>query len=162
MKDKRVAPFMHMNESIFFFIKSFFFDMEITGRWIPYCLQLFCPTSPVARSDAGPTGIQEVAGLQHSFVEISHEIISIAILYLPLMQVEQLSAFGNRVGTTIMILSFRTDRPGQTVQTQMRLLLEQSDLIRVYTVCHSFCIVWTHYSMVERLSSNFKVITTNI
>ena len=31
-----------------------------------------------------------------------------------------------------MILSFRTDRPEQTVQTQIRLLL-----IRVYTVCNS-------------------------
>ena len=31
-------------------------------------------------------------------------------------------------GVTVMILSFRTDRPGQTVQTQIRLLLEeQSD-----------------------------------
>ena len=30
--------------------------------------------------------------------------------------------------TTVMILSFQTDRPGQTVQTQIRLLLEeQSD-----------------------------------
>ena len=56
-----------------------------------------------------------------------------------------------------MILSFRTDIPGQTVQTQIRLLL-----IRVYTVCHSFCIVWTHYSMIEPHSSNFRVITTNI
>ena len=29
---------------------------------------------------------------------------------------------------TVMILSFRTDRPGQTVQTQTRLVLEeQSD-----------------------------------
>ena len=33
------------------------------------------------------------------------------------------------IRTTVMILSFRTDRPGQTVQTQIRLLLEeQSDL----------------------------------
>ena len=56
---------------------------------------------------------------------------------------------------TVMILSFRTDIPGQTVQTQIRLLL-----IRVYTVCHSVC--WTHYSMVEPHSSNFRVITTNI
>ena len=30
----------------------------------------------------------------------------------------------------------------------------------VYTVCHSVCIVWTHYSMVEPHSSNFRVITT--
>ena len=29
---------------------------------------------------------------------------------------------------TVMILSFWTDRSGQTVQTQIRLLLEQSDL----------------------------------
>ena len=33
-----------------------------------------------------------------------------------------------RIWTTVMILSFRTDMPGQTVQTQIRLLLEeQSD-----------------------------------
>ena len=31
---------------------------------------------------------------------------------------------------------------------------------RVYTVCNSLCIVWTHYSMVEPHSSNFRVITT--
>ena len=36
-----------------------------------------------------------------------------------------------------------------------------SSLIRVYTVCHSVCIVWTRYSMVEPHSSNFRVITTN-
>ena len=57
--------------------------------------------------------------------------------------------------TTVMILSFRTDMPGQTVQTQI------SSVIRVYTVCHSVCIVWTHYSMVEPHSSNFRMITTN-
>ena len=55
---------------------------------------------------------------------------------------------------SVVFLSFRTDRSGQTVQTQIR-------LIRVYTVCHSVCIVWTHYSMVEPHSSNFRVITTN-
>ena len=56
----------------------------------------------------------------------------------------------------VMILSFRTDRPGQTVQTQIR-----SSLFRVYTVCHSVCIIWTHYSMVEPHRSNFRVIRTN-
>ena len=40
-----------------------------------------------------------------------------------------------------MIPSFRTNRSGQTVQTQIRLLL----LIRVYTVCHSVSTVWTYY-----------------
>ena len=56
---------------------------------------------------------------------------------------------------TVMILSFRTDMPRQTVLTQIR-------LIRVYTVCHSICIVLTHFSMVQPHSSNFRVITTNI
>ena len=51
---------------------------------------------------------------------------------------------------TVMILSFRTDMPGQTAQT-----------IRVYTVCHSVCIVWTHYPMAESHSSIFRVITTD-
>ena len=32
--------------------------------------------------------------------------------------------------------------------------------VRVYTVCHSVCINWTHYSIVEPHSSNFRVITT--
>ena len=39
---------------------------------------------------------------------------------------------------------------------------DQTAPIRVYTVCHSVCIIWTHYSMVEPHSSNFRVITTNI
>ena len=54
----------------------------------------------------------------------------------------------------------QSDQGVQTVQTQIRLLL-RSSLIRVCTVCHSACIVWTHYSMVEPHSSNFTVITTN-
>ena len=57
------------------------------------------------------------------------------------------------ISITVMIRSFRTDMPGQTVQTQIRL--------RVYTVCHSACIVWTHYIIVEPHSLNFRVITTN-
>ena len=64
-----------------------------------------------------------------------------------------LCAFRIGLITTVMFLSFGTDMPGQTVQTRIRL---------VYTVCHSVCIVWTHYSMVETHSSNFREITTNI
>ena len=73
---------------------------------------------------------------------------------------------------TVMILSFWTDRSGQTVQTQITLLLKEqfekglhclhpwrfwdrSDPI----VCNSHCIFWTHYSTVKPLSSNFRVIT---
>ena len=65
--------------------------------------------------------------------------------------------YGNKI--TLMILSFQTDMPGQTVQAQIRLLLEeeQSDL-GLHCVCHSVCIVQTHYSMVEPHSSNFRVI----
>ena len=37
----------------------------------------------------------------------------------------------------------------------------RSSLIRVCTVCLSICIIWTHCSMVEPHSSNFRVITTN-
>ena len=36
---------------------------------------------------------------QHSFVEIGHEIISIAILFLPQIQVGQLSVTGERICT---------------------------------------------------------------
>ena len=50
-----------------------------------------------------------------------------------------------------MILSFRTDRPWQTVQAQ----------IRGCTVCHSVCIFWTHYSVIKPNCSNFRVITAN-
>ena len=39
---------------------------------------------------------------------------------------------------------------------------QTAPLIRVYTVCHSVCIFWTHYSMVEPHCSNFRVITTNV
>ena len=38
---------------------------------------------------------------------------------------------------------------------------QTAPLIRVYTVCHSVCIVWTHYSMIEAHSSNFRVIMVN-
>ena len=38
---------------------------------------------------------------------------------------------------------------------------DRSSLIRLYTVCHSVCIVGTHYCVVEPHSSNFRLITTN-
>ena len=38
-------------------------------------------------------------------------------------------------------------------------LTDPSSLIRVYTVCHSVSIFWTHYSMVEPHCSNFRIIT---
>ena len=56
---------------------------------------------------------------------------------------------------TVMFLSFRTDRSGQTVQTQIRLL------IRFYTVCNSLCIFWMHYSKEKPSCSTFRMITAN-
>ena len=56
---------------------------------------------------------------------------------------------------TVIFLSFRTDRSGQTVQTQIRLLL------RFYTVCNSLCIFWMHYSKEKPSCSTFRVITAN-
>ena len=38
---------------------------------------------------------------------------------------------------------------------------DQTAPLKVYTVCHSVCILRTHYSMVEPHSSNFRVIKTN-
>ena len=46
---------------------------------------------------------------------------------------------------TVMTLSFRTDRSGQTKQTQIRLLPKKSSLIRVFTVCYSICTILTKY-----------------
>ena len=59
-----------------------------------------------------------------------------------------------------MILRFRTGSLSK--QCRPRSDCSRSSLIRVYTVCHSTCIVWTHYSMVEPHRSNFRVITTNV
>ena len=60
------------------------------------------------------------------------------------------------VQNTVMFLSFRTDRSGQTLQTQIRLLL-----IRVYTVCNSLCIFWMHYSKENPSCSTFRMIRIN-
>ena len=57
------------------------------------------------------------------------------------------------INFTVMILSFRTDRSGQTVQTQ------RSSLIRVYTLCNSDCIFWMHYFTEKPPCSTFRVIT---
>ena len=56
-------------------------------------------------------------------------------------------------------LSFRTDRSGQTVQTQIRLLLEEQSDQGLH--CLPFRLHRLDSSMVEPHSSNFRVITTN-
>ena len=60
-----------------------------------------------------------------------------------------------------MMLSFWTDRPGQTVQTQIRLLLEEQSDQGLH--CLPFRLHrLDSYSMVEPYSSKFRVITTNV
>ena len=58
----------------------------------------------MALLDAHPTGEQAVAGStppgrQHLFMEIDHEIFSMIIPSLPLIQEEQLSVSGKRLCT---------------------------------------------------------------
>ena len=55
---------------------------------------------------------------------------------------------------TVMILSFRTDRFGEQCRPR-----SDCSLIRVYTVCHSFSIIWLHYSVLKPYSLNFRIIT---
>ena len=52
---------------------------------------------------------------------------------------------------TVIILNFRTDRSGQTVQTQ-------NSLIRVFTICFSICIFLVKYPKVWHLCLNFRLI----
>ena len=49
---------------------------------------------------------------------------------------------------TVKILNIGTCMSEQTVKILIRLLLGSS-LIRIYTVCHSFCIFWRHYFLVK-------------
>ena len=62
----------------------------------------------MAQLDACPTGDQEVAGVtllsgwQHSFMEMDHEILSMVILSLPLIQEGHLSVSGERMCTILV------------------------------------------------------------
>ena len=62
----------------------------------------------MAHLDARPTGDQEVAGSsphrgrQHSFTEIDHEVFSMVILSLPLIQEGQLSVSGETMCTILV------------------------------------------------------------
>ena len=50
----------------------------------------------------GGRGFNPRRGLQHSFVEIDHEIISTVILSFPLIQEGQLSVTGERICTILV------------------------------------------------------------
>ena len=77
--------------------------------WENYQVYLVPLPALVAQLDVPPTGDQEVAGSipagrdqQHSFVEIDHEIFSMVILSLTLIQQEQLSVSGERMCTILV------------------------------------------------------------
>ena len=55
-----------------------------------------------------------------------------------------------------MILIFRTDRSGQTVQTQIRLLLEVQSDQGLHFVCYSICVFLTEYPKVWSLCLNLR------
>ena len=55
--------------------------------------------------------------------------------------VKKLFFFSCNVLYTVMILSFRADRPGQTVQTQIRLLLE-STLFAIPSASFGLITIW--------------------
>ena len=53
----------------------------------------------------------------------------------------------------------RTDMPGQEVQTQSRLLLEEPSLLRFHTVYYPICNFGGHFSVATHFSSSVKVFT---
>ena len=57
---------------------------------------------------------------------------------------------------TVMILSFRTNTSGQTVQTLIRLILEAQSDHGVFTVCNSICIFLTKCPKVLPLYLDFR------
>ena len=70
---------------------------------------MYLPAS-VAQLDApsdwrpGGNGFNPHQGRQHSFLEIDHEIFSTVILFLSLIQEEQLSVSGERMRTILVNL----------------------------------------------------------
>ena len=87
------------------FVVDFFFMMTLFNQ--NYRLNEEMPAL-VAQLDApsnwrpGGGGINRRRGWQHSFMEIDHEIFSMVILSLPLIQEGQLSVSGERMCTILV------------------------------------------------------------
>ena len=110
-------------------------------------------SSAAANATAAASGGQPDSAIEHS--DYRAKLAQIRQIYhTELEKYEQVKETLSWCGeATVMILSFRTDPPGQTVQTHQ---------IRVYTVCNSVCTFWMkkmHYTMVKPFCSNFRVIT---
>ena len=99
-------------KSVFFFNRSFLISIswERDDCILVMVRLCICPQLPasvaqlVAPSDwrPGGCGFNPCRGLQHSFVEIDHEIFSIVILSLPLIQEGQFSISGERTCTILV------------------------------------------------------------
>ena len=62
----------------------------------------------------------------------------------------------------VVLLAYRNDPKFSDSQVLANSVdLDRSSLIRVYSVCHSVFIFWTHYFVVKQPCSNFRVITAN-
>ena len=79
----------------------------VVSYWQKFVHKVLVPAS-VAQLDApsdwrpGGRGLNPRQGRQHSFVEIDHEIFSMVILSLPLIQEGQLSVSGERMCTILV------------------------------------------------------------
>ena len=60
---------------------------------------------------------------------------------------------------SVMFQSFRTDRSGQTVQTQIRLLLEEQSDQGLHCLQFPLLIFWLHYYKEKPSNSTFRVTT---
>ena len=84
----------------------FFCFLFFQGWFTTHCTMIV--KASVAQLDApsdwrpGGRGFNPRRGRQHSFVEIDHEIFSVVILSLPLIQKGQLSVSGERICTILV------------------------------------------------------------
>ena len=83
-----------------FFVRSVY-DVQLFIRLINNIFDVAGPGSSVGCTSAWHADSPgfDPRVMQHSFMETGHEIISTAILYLPLIQVGQLSVTGQRMCT---------------------------------------------------------------
>ena len=102
--------FLHFHSCFFFISVPLFHFYYLFYLLSPFLLEMTQndPQATVAQFDApsnwrpGGHGFNPCPGRQHSFVEIDHEIFSMVILSLPLIQEGQLSVSGERMCTILV------------------------------------------------------------
>ena len=129
--------------------KFFQFNSFQRGNIIEVGQTVFCWLKPAplalwrSKAQVHRSHVLSLAALWHHSLLMNGIVM---YMYYLLEKKEKKYVSGDRMEgqtvSTVMILSFRTDRSGQTVQTQIRLL------ISIYTVCHSVCILlWENLFM---------------